>query len=125
MPDWIADRTKCFDSSGIRKVFDLGAKLENPINLSIGQPDFDVPAEVRQAAVDAIQSGKNGYALTQGMPVLREKLQKQVDNEYGHPAPDVVERLQASGATVLTTADYGSIECVTDGTTVQVTATEA
>ena len=48
-----------------------------------------------------------------------------VDNEYGHPAPDVVERLQESGATVLTTADYGSIECVTDGTTVQVTATEA
>ena len=84
MPDWIADRTKCFDSSGIRKVFDLGAKLENPINLSIGQPDFDVPIEVREAAIDAIQSGKNGYALTQGMPVLREKLQKQVDEEYGH-----------------------------------------
>ncbi|MCA9147590.1 MAG: aminotransferase class I/II-fold pyridoxal phosphate-dependent enzyme, partial [Planctomycetales bacterium] len=29
--------------------------------------------------------GKNAYALTQGMPVLREKLQSQVDAEYGHP----------------------------------------
>ena len=84
MSDWIADRTKLFDSSGIRKVFDLGAKLKNPINLSIGQPDFDVPAEVRKAAVDAIESGKNGYALTQGMPVLRDKLQKQIDEEYSH-----------------------------------------
>ncbi len=80
---WIADRTKAFDSSGIRKVFDLAAQLKDPINLSIGQPDFDVPEEIRDACVEAIQNGKNGYALTQGMPVLRDKLQKQVDEEYG------------------------------------------
>ena len=43
MHPWIADRTKAFDSSGIRKVFDLAAKMKDPINLSIGQPDFDVP----------------------------------------------------------------------------------
>ena len=54
---WIAQRTHAFDSSGIRKVFDLAAKLKDPINLSIGQPDFDVPAEVQAACTDAIQSG--------------------------------------------------------------------
>ena len=47
------------------------------------------------------------------------------DNEYGHPAPDVLERLHAEGATVITTADHGSIECVTDGTTVDVRSTQA
>ena len=82
--NWIADRTHAFDSSGIRKVFELASQLDDPINLSIGQPDFDVPAPVRQACVDAIQSGKNGYALTQGMPSLREKLQSRIDQEYGH-----------------------------------------
>ena len=56
-------------------MFDLAAKLKDPINLSIGQPDFDVPEPVRQACIDAIEAGKNGYALTQGMPVLRDKLQ--------------------------------------------------
>src|SRR5204862_2851083 len=81
---WIADRTRAFDSSGIRKVFDLAAKMKDPINLSIGQPDFDVPEEVKSACIDAIKSGKNSYALTQGMPVLREKLQKRIDAEYGH-----------------------------------------
>ena len=81
---WIADRTRAFDSSGIRKVFDLAAKMKDPINLSIGQPDFDVPEEVKAACIDAIKSGKNSYALTQGMPVLREKLQKRIDAEYGH-----------------------------------------
>ncbi len=49
----------------IRKVFDLSAKMADPINLSIGQPDFDVPGEVRKAAIDAIESG-NGYALDAG-----------------------------------------------------------
>jgi aspartate aminotransferase/aminotransferase len=81
---WIANRTALFDSSGIRKVFELAAKMRNPINLSIGQPDFDVPEAARQAAIEAIGSGKNGYAITQGMPVLREKLQAQVDAEYDH-----------------------------------------
>ena len=75
---------KGFDASGIRKVFELGAKLPDPINLSIGQPDFDVPPQARAAAIEAIQSRKNGYALTQGMPLLREKLQAEVDRRYGH-----------------------------------------
>jgi aspartate/methionine/tyrosine aminotransferase len=80
----LADRTRAFDSSGIRKVFDLAAKMKDPINLSIGQPDFDVPDEVKAACTEAIAAGKNAYALTQGMPVLREKLQAQIDQEYGH-----------------------------------------
>ncbi len=80
----LADRTRAFDSSGIRKVFELAAKMTDPINLSIGQPDFDVPQPVKDACVEAISSGKNAYALTQGMPVLRNKLQARVDQEYAH-----------------------------------------
>jgi len=81
---WIADRTQAFDSSGIRKVFDLASRMTDPINLSIGQPHFDVPEPVQEACVEAIRNGKNGYALTQGMPVLREKLQSQVDQQFQH-----------------------------------------
>ena len=98
---WIADRTKAFDSSGIRKVFDLAAKLKNPINLSIGQPDFDVPEEIKAACIDAIRSGKNAYALTQGMPVLREKLQNAIDAEYGHPDRRVFVASGTSGGLAL------------------------
>jgi aspartate aminotransferase/aminotransferase len=98
---WLADRTRSFDASGIRKVFDLGAKLANPINLSIGQPDFDVPEPVRRAAIDAIQSRKNGYALSQGMPVLREKLQARIDQEYGHPDRELFVTSGTSGGLML------------------------
>jgi len=98
---WLADRTRLFDASGIRKVFDLGAKLKDPINLSIGQPDFDVPETVRQAAIEAIQSRRNGYALSQGMPVLREKLQAEVDRHYGHDDREVFVTSGTSGGLML------------------------
>ena len=73
----IAERMSLIDSSGIRKVFTLASKLKNPINLSIGQLHFDVPEEVKKAAVRAIQSGLNKYTLTQGIPELREKIKTQ------------------------------------------------
>ncbi len=36
----VSQRARSIDASGIRKVFDLAAKMKDPINLSIGQPDF-------------------------------------------------------------------------------------
>ncbi|WP_193211503.1 pyridoxal phosphate-dependent aminotransferase [Luteolibacter marinus] len=70
----LAERTSRIDASGIRKVFDLAKKLKDPINLSIGQPDFDVPEEVKKAAHEAIDAGKNTYTPTQGIAELREQL---------------------------------------------------
>jgi aspartate/methionine/tyrosine aminotransferase len=98
---WIADRTRYCDSSGIRKVFDLAATMKNPINLSIGQPDFDVPAEVQQSAVEAIHSHKNGYAQTQGMAVLRDKLAGRIARQFGHADRDVFVTSGTSGGLVL------------------------
>lgn len=79
----IAENAKKVDSSGIRKVFELAAKIENPINLSIGQPDFDVPEKIKDAAIKAIQDGFNRYTLTQGIPQLREKAVNYVNNTRG------------------------------------------
>ena len=101
MDRWIADRTKTFDSSGIRKVFDLAAKMKDPINLSIGQPDFDVPEVVRDACVDAIRHRKNAYSPTQGIGPLREKIQQRVDAEYGHSDRKVFISSGTSGGLVL------------------------
>ncbi len=80
---FIADRTHAIDASGIRKVFDLAASLENPIDLSIGQPDFDVPDPIKQAAIDAINQGFNKYTQTQGIAPLVE----QIRGRLGHRFP--------------------------------------
>src|SRR5262245_5845174 len=93
----LADRTRAFDSSGIRKVFDLAAKMKDPVNFSIGQPDFDVPESIKDACIDAIRAGKNAYTVTQGLPSLREKLQARVDQQYGHSDRKVLITLGTSG----------------------------
>lgn len=101
MHPWLAKRTSEFDSSGIRKVFDLAAKMSNPINLSIGQPDFPVPDPIKEAAIDAIRGDHNGYSLTQGIPQLREALQARIDSQYGHEDRRVLITSGTSGALVL------------------------
>lgn len=82
----IAERMKKIDSSGIRKVFDLAASLDNPVNLSIGQPDFDVPTPVKNAAADAIHAGHNKYTVTQGTAELRQAILSHLEkqNRFGH-----------------------------------------
>ncbi|MEM7474445.1 MAG: aminotransferase class I/II-fold pyridoxal phosphate-dependent enzyme [Planctomycetota bacterium] len=98
---WISERSQCFDSSGIRKVFDLAAKLENPVNLSIGQPDFDVPDSVKQACADAIENGKNAYSPSQGIGPLREQLQQRVDARFEHADREVFVSSGTSGGLLL------------------------
>jgi aspartate aminotransferase/aminotransferase len=98
----VARRAGAFDSSGIRKVFDLAATLADPINLSIGQPDFAMPEAARAAAKAAIDAGKNGYTPTQGIPVLRERLEERVRVETGQPRRRLCVTSGSSGALVLT-----------------------
>jgi len=79
----IADRLRLLDASGIRKVFDLAAKLKDPINLSIGQPDFDVPDALKAEAIEAIRRGQNKYTQTQGTAELRAAVADACRREFG------------------------------------------
>ncbi len=81
---FITDRLRAIDASGIRRVFDLAAQLKDPINLSIGQPDFDVPEPIKRAAAAAIDQGFNRYTQTQGIAELRTKLADELTREFPH-----------------------------------------
>ncbi len=78
---FISARARGVDASGIRRVFDLAATLADPVNLSIGQPDFDVPQAVKDAAVAAIQSGFNRYTQTQGIAQLQSRVSDLITRE--------------------------------------------
>jgi aspartate/methionine/tyrosine aminotransferase len=84
---FITDRLRAIDASGIRKVFDLAAKLKDPINLSIGQPDFDVPEPAKEAAIRAIRDGFNRYTVTQGTAPLRSKVSSLITSEFPNWKP--------------------------------------
>src|SRR5262245_51102062 len=98
---WLADRTRAVEVSGVRKVFELGRSLKDPINLSIGQPHFDVPDLIKAAAKSAIDSGRNGYTITQGIPELREKLLADVKARFPGQDRDVVVTSGTSGGLLL------------------------
>jgi aspartate aminotransferase/aminotransferase len=98
---WIADRMSFIEASGIRKVFELARSIKDPINLSIGQPDFDVPEPVKQAAHRAIDQGFNGYTITQGIPELRQRLLQDVRRDYPDAARELLVTSGTSGALVL------------------------
>src|SRR5438094_3148602 len=94
LADFISDRALGVDASGIRKVFDLAARLKDPINFSIGLPDFDVPDPAKLAAIEAIQKGHNRYTQTQGIAELRTRIRTALANELGR---DLGEPLITSG----------------------------
>lgn len=98
---WIAERTKVMEVSGIRKVFDLARSLKDPVNLSIGQPHFDVPEPIKAAAHAAIDQGHNGYTVTQGIPELRVKIAADVRRRYPHADREVFITSGTSGGLVL------------------------
>lgn len=100
---WLSERVNAIESSGIRKVFDLGATLKNPINLSIGQPDFPIPDSVRDAAKRAIDEGWNKYTPTQGIEPLRQAVARKLarDNRVVVPVDDVLITSGSSGGIFL------------------------
>ena len=79
----LSHRANSIDASGIRKVFDLAAKMKDPINLSIGQPDFPVPDLLKAATIKAIQEDRNAYTPTQGCPELLAAIWNRLGSEVG------------------------------------------
>ena len=101
MKNIIADRANQIDSSGIRKVFALAASLKDPVNFSIGQPDFDVPDELKEAAIKAILGGSNKYSQTAGNAALLEKISTEVAGLFGWENPAVLVSSGVSGGLLL------------------------
>jgi aspartate/methionine/tyrosine aminotransferase len=98
---WIAERMRHIESSGIRKVFELARNLRDPVDLSIGQPHFDVPAPIKAAAHAAIDRGANGYTVTQGIPQLRDKIRDEIQSRYRHADREVIVTSGTSGGLLL------------------------
>src|SRR5262249_39155803 len=98
---WIADRMSRIEASGIRKVFELARSLKDPVNLSIGQPHFDVPDPVKAAAHAAIDAGHNVYTVTHGIPELRRAVEAGVRAQPGDADRPVLLTRGTSGGLLL------------------------
>ena len=66
-----------------QKARDLKAKGKAVISLSVGEPDFDTPDNVKAAAIDAIRRGETKYPPVLGIPPLREAIALKFKRENG------------------------------------------
>src|SRR3989304_4761528 len=61
------------------------------VHLEIGEPDFDTPAHIKEAAKQALDAGATHYGPSAGLPELREAIAKHVAEPRGVPvAPEEV-----------------------------------
>ncbi|HVP66590.1 MAG TPA: pyridoxal phosphate-dependent aminotransferase [Anaeromyxobacteraceae bacterium] len=65
------------------KAKELKAKGVDVVGFGAGEPDFDTPKAIKQAAVKALDDGFTKYTPTNGIPELREAVAKRIAQEHG------------------------------------------
>lgn len=66
-----------------QKARELKAAGRDVIGLGAGEPDFDTPDNIKEAAMDAIKRGETKYTPVAGIPPLREAIAKKFKRENG------------------------------------------
>ena len=66
-----------------QKARELKSKGMDVIGLGAGEPDFDTPDNIKQAAIDAINKGETKYTAVAGIIELREAISAKFKRENG------------------------------------------
>lgn len=69
--------------SGIRKISDLVMQMKDVVRMDLGEPDFDTPKHIKDAAVKAIEEGFTHYTAGPGIPPLRKAIAEKLKRENG------------------------------------------
>ncbi|RLI15681.1 MAG: pyridoxal phosphate-dependent aminotransferase [Candidatus Hecatellales archaeon] len=85
--------------SGIRKLFELASKMEDVINLGLGEPDFNTPEYIKEAAKRALDENFTHYTPNIGIPELREAIAEKLKRENRVDVNPESEVMVTNGAT--------------------------
>jgi len=94
-----SDRVAQVPKSGIREIFDLAQSMSGVIDLGIGEPDFNAPNFVAEAAKKSIDEGFGKYTANAGLLELREEIARKLRQENGIAVDPKTELIVTSGAT--------------------------
>ncbi|HCK87761.1 MAG TPA: pyridoxal phosphate-dependent aminotransferase [Erysipelotrichaceae bacterium] len=78
----LAQKAKEMRPSGIRKFFDLVAEMPECISLGVGEPDFQTPWDIRDAAIHSLEIGRTKYTSNAGLKELRLAILDYVKRKY-------------------------------------------
>ena len=79
----IAAHVREIPKSGIREFFDIVAQEKEVISLGVGEPDFDTPWHIREAAIYSLEHGRTHYTSNLGLPELRASISRYVEKHFG------------------------------------------
>ncbi|MCC7366791.1 MAG: pyridoxal phosphate-dependent aminotransferase [Chloroflexi bacterium] len=119
-----ATRMNGIPFSDIRRVLERATQLEKAgrkvLHFEIGRPDFDTPAPIKEAAVDALRAGQVHYSSNYGIPRLRAAIAEKLERDSGlhyRPEDEVIVTVganEAVGAAFLALLDPGDEVLVPD-----------
>lgn len=69
--------------SGIRKYFDMASSMKGVISLGVGEPDFDTPWHISNAAIESLAEGKTHYTANRGLAELRQEIAAYYQKRFG------------------------------------------
>ena len=85
----LSERVAAIQESATIAISDKAKRMQREgidvISLSIGEPDFDTPAHIRQACIDSIQRGDTHYTPSNGIPELLGAVAEKITKENNFP----------------------------------------
>lgn len=101
MRDFEPSKMKKIPFTGIRRVMEKANKLQaegkSVIHFEVGQPDFDTPTNIKEAAKRALDAGKTSYSSNYGYPELRKAIAEKLQRMNGIVADPATEIMVTSG----------------------------
>ena len=78
----LSDRVKVVKPSGIRRFFEMAAKMPHAISLGVGEPDFETPWQIRRAGIQSLEKGQTFYTSNWGLAELRGQIAALARRKY-------------------------------------------
>ena len=78
----LSNKAKTIKPSGIRKFFDIAAEMDDVISLSVGEPDFKTPWQIRDAGIRSLEKGKTWYTANAGLAELKVEICRYLKNHF-------------------------------------------
>ncbi|WP_108883057.1 aminotransferase class I/II-fold pyridoxal phosphate-dependent enzyme [Anderseniella sp. Alg231-50] len=110
----LSARTSAIEEAAIiamaQKAREMKAQGVDVVSLTIGEPDFDTPEAIRQAASDAMNAGFTHYAPIAGYPELRSAIAERLNQDNAIPV-DMAGVILSNGAKqALTNACFATLD---------------
>ena len=81
--NYLSEKAKNYPTSVIREMFDMANDYDNVINLTLGEPNFDTPKNIIDAAIESLNRRETKYSANAGIDELRTVIAQTHNERYG------------------------------------------